>query len=140
MQVKVTEYNFRSDAIRWQMSKSTNFLFCLIYAFRYVTTCAKESNRHADTYRNGQAHSYRRQLVDLPKKSFLCTLKRQNVIPKYTFSTIIIPIMSTTVYFRLNECCFLSCFPPKSVIYRSVAQPEGIGFCEPPFGNCSFKK
>ena len=103
-----------------QNLQTSFFTFTLFAMIRPVRKKVTETHRHACTYRNGQAHSYRRNLAVLPKKSFLCTLKRQNAVPKYTFSTIIIPIMSITVYFHLNECWFLPCFPLKA-IYLTVA-------------------
>ena len=47
MQVKNTEYNFRNDAIRWQISKSTNVIF-YTFDIHYGTTCANESDKHTD--------------------------------------------------------------------------------------------
>ena len=50
--VKVTEYNFRTDAIRWQISKSINIDFFNIFYFRQSTTCANNSN--GQTHRQTQ--------------------------------------------------------------------------------------
>ena len=58
MQVKVTEHNFRNDAIRWQMQKSTKGNFYIFIFFAYVRPLRKkvtdtQTDRHTDrqTYR-----------------------------------------------------------------------------------------
>ena len=50
------------------MSKSTKVNFDTV-DFRQGTTYVNESNRQTYRYRNEQAHGYRRNLSDLPKKA-----------------------------------------------------------------------
>ena len=60
--------NYSQDAIRWQISKSTNVIFYIFY-FRYsaigpALTKVAHAHTHAEiqrhTQRNGQGHDYRR--------------------------------------------------------------------------------
>ena len=73
---KVMEYIFCNDTIGWRMSTTRNANFILYnFDFRkgmiYAHDCNRHTHTHTYTHRNGKAHRYRRNLVDLPKTSIL---------------------------------------------------------------------
>ena len=68
MLVKVTEYNFRTAALRWQMLKSTNTIFTFFIFSKVQPVETKGEDTHKQTYRHRHRnHSNRRNLADFSK-------------------------------------------------------------------------
>ena len=118
--VKSAEYNFRNDAIPWQMSKSANVIFTfLIFAKVWpVDDCNRQADHthththtHTDRETNKPIIMYKRNFADLPKST---TKFKHRLFSKTNWKPTLASkglIFSDSFFFLLATTCLYSWMP-----------------------------